>query len=98
MVAKGLPKDAAIAELFAIGFAGIRSGNRAAAANAMQQMAALMEEAPVNGARSARRHRPARPARHRADRSGTARGSGPGTDPVNPWHHRHTRHLRHLVP
>jgi len=47
---KGLPKDAAIAELFAIGFAGVRSGNRVAAANAMQQMAALMEEAPVNGA------------------------------------------------
>jgi len=50
VVSKGLPKDAAIAELFAIGFAGVRSGNRAAAANAMQQMAALMEEAPVNGA------------------------------------------------
>jgi tetratricopeptide (TPR) repeat protein len=50
VIAKGLPKDAAVAELFAIGFAGVRSGNRAAAANAMQQMASLMEEAPVNGA------------------------------------------------
>jgi tetratricopeptide (TPR) repeat protein len=45
---KGLGKDAAVADLFAIGFAGLRSGNRAAAAKAMQQMAALMEEAPVN--------------------------------------------------
>ena len=50
VMAKGLPKDAAIAELFAIGFAAVRSGNRPGAANAMQQMAALMEEAPVNGA------------------------------------------------
>ena len=50
VVAKGLPKDAAIAELFAIGFAAVRSGNRQGAANAMQQMAALMEDAPVNGA------------------------------------------------
>jgi len=63
VTAKGLPKDAAVAELFAIGFAGIRSGNRAAAANAMQQMAALMEEAPVNGApvRSTPSAGPARP-------------------------------------
>jgi len=45
---KGLPKDAAISDLFAIGFAGVRSGNRAAAAQAMAQMAALMEETPVN--------------------------------------------------
>lgn len=48
--ANGLPKGTAVAELFAIGFAGVRSGNRAAAANAMQQMAALMDEAPVDGA------------------------------------------------
>jgi tetratricopeptide (TPR) repeat protein len=63
VIAKGLPKDAAAAELFAIGFAGLRSGNRAAAANAMQQMAALMEEAPVNGApvRSTPSAGPARP-------------------------------------
>ncbi len=48
--AAGLGKDAAIADLFAIGFAAIRLGNRAGAANALQQMAALMEDAPVNGA------------------------------------------------
>ena len=46
--AKGLPKDAAIADLFAIGFAALRSGNRAAGSTALQQMAALMESAPVN--------------------------------------------------
>ena len=45
---KGLPKDAAISDLFAIGFAGVRSGNRAAASQAMAQMAALMEDTPVN--------------------------------------------------
>jgi tetratricopeptide (TPR) repeat protein len=50
LAAKDLPKDAAIADLFSIGFAAIRSGNRPAGAAAMQQMAALMEEAPVNGA------------------------------------------------
>ncbi len=63
VAAKGLPKDAAIAELFANGFAALRSGNRAAAANAMQQMAALMEETPVNGApvRSTPSAAPARP-------------------------------------
>ena len=59
----GLPKDAAIAELFANGFAALRSGNRIGAANAMQQMAALMEETPVNGApvRSTPSAGPARP-------------------------------------
>lgn len=48
VVARGLPKDAAIADLFAIGFAALRSGNRAAGSNALQQMAALMESTPVN--------------------------------------------------
>jgi tetratricopeptide (TPR) repeat protein len=48
--ASGLGKDAAIANLFANGFAAIRLGNRTGAANALQQMAALMEDAPVNGA------------------------------------------------
>ena len=67
--AKGLPKDAAIAELFANGFAGVRARNRAAAANAMAQMAALMEEAPVNGAPV--RSNPNAPAR-------------PGITPVTP--------------
>ena len=90
---KGLPKDAAIAELFAIGFAGVRSGNRAAAANAMQQMAALMEEAPVNGApvRSTPSAAPAA-ARHYADRARPARGPctrhpGTGTHPRHPQAH-----------
>lgn len=50
VAAKDLPKDPAIADLFAIGFAAVRTGNRAGAANAMAQMAALMEVAPVNGA------------------------------------------------
>ena len=61
VASKDLPKDAAIAELFAIGLAAVRSGNRAGIANAMQQMAALMEEAPVNGAPV--RSNPSAPAR-----------------------------------
>ena len=48
VMAKGLPKDAAIADLFAIGFAAIRSGNRQAGSAALQAMAQLMESAPVN--------------------------------------------------
>ena len=48
--ATGLGKDAAMADLFAIGFAAVRVGNRTGAAGALQQMAALMEDAPVNGA------------------------------------------------
>jgi len=63
-----LPKDAAIADLFAIGFAGARSGNRAGVSAALQQMAALMEEAPVNGAPV--RSNPSAPAR-------------PGVSPIN---------------
>jgi tetratricopeptide (TPR) repeat protein len=66
---KGLPRDAAIAELFADGFAAARMGNRAGIASAMQQMAALMDEAPVNGAPV--RSNPAAPAR-------------PGVAPVGP--------------
>jgi tetratricopeptide (TPR) repeat protein len=50
VAAKDLPKDPAIADLFAIGFAAVRSGNRAGAALAMSQMAALMADTPVNGA------------------------------------------------
>jgi len=90
LTAKGLPKDAAVAELFAIGFAGIRSGNRAAAANAMQQMAALMEEAPVNGApvRSTPSAGPARPGIAPiapGPRAVPAPGTqAPGTKPVAP--------------
>ena len=47
---KGLPKDATVSDIFAIGFAAVRSGNRAAASQAMALMAAQMEETPVNGA------------------------------------------------
>ena len=71
VMAKGLPKDAAIADLFAIGFAALRSGNRAAGSMALQQMAALMESAPVNLA-------PVRP---------TAPGTkplAPGVTPIGP--------------
>ena len=46
--AKDLPRDAVAADLFAIGFAGARSGNRAQAASAMQLMASLMQDAPEN--------------------------------------------------
>jgi tetratricopeptide (TPR) repeat protein len=46
VVAKGLGTDAAMADLFAVGLAAIRSGNRVAGGNALQQMAALMEDAP----------------------------------------------------
>ncbi len=69
VASKDLPKDPAIADLFAIGFAAVRSGNRAGAANAMAQMAALMEEAPVNGA---------------PVRTGTGAPARPGIVPVAP--------------
>ena len=89
VVSKGLPKDAAIAELFANGFAAVRSGNRAGAANAMQQMAALMEEAPVNGAPV--RSNPSAPARPGitpiapGPRAVPAPGTqAPGTKPLAP--------------
>lgn len=48
VMATGLGAEAAIAELFSIGFAAIRSGNRTAGGNALQQMAVLMEEAPTS--------------------------------------------------
>jgi len=48
VMAKGLSTDAAMADLFAGGVAAIRSGNRMAGGNALQQMAALMEEAPTS--------------------------------------------------
>ena len=50
VMAKGLGTDAAIADLFAIGMAAIRSGNRLAGGNALQQMALLMEEPPPSAA------------------------------------------------
>lgn len=48
VVANGLGVDAAVADLFAIGTAAIRSGNRMAGGNALRQMAALMEDAPTS--------------------------------------------------
>ncbi len=50
VVATDLGADAAIADLFAIGMAAIRSGNRRIGGDTLQQMAALMEDVPVNGA------------------------------------------------
>jgi tetratricopeptide (TPR) repeat protein len=80
----GLGKDAAVAELFAIGFAGLRSGNRGAAAKAMQQMAALMEEAPVNLAPV--RSTPSAPARPGVApiAKGPVAVTPPGISPVTP--------------
>ena len=52
VVAKGLGTDAAIADLFAIGMAAIRSGNRMAGGNALQQMAVLMEDVPPSAGAS----------------------------------------------
>ena len=52
VMATGLGTEAAIADLFAIGFAAIRSGNRTAGGNALQQMAVLMEDAPTFAATS----------------------------------------------
>ncbi len=70
VLAKGLPKAVAIADLFAIGLAALRSGNRAAGSTALQQMAALMESAPVNLA-------PVKPA-------GATRTLAPGVTPIGP--------------
>jgi tetratricopeptide (TPR) repeat protein len=85
VVAKDLPKDAAIAELFAIGFGAVRSGNRQGAAGAMQQMAALMEEAPVNGApvRSTPTA-PGRPAGTLPTAKGPVAVAPPGVKPIAP--------------
>lgn len=72
VMAKDLPRDAAIADLFAIGFAAIRSGNRRAGSEALQAMAQLMESAPVNLA-------PVRPAP-----SAGAKPLPPGVKPIAP--------------
>ncbi len=48
VIAKELGTDAAIADLFAIGMAAIRSGNRVGGGNALQQMALLMEDVPTS--------------------------------------------------
>ena len=73
VMAKGLSKDAAIADLFAIGFAAIRSGNRRAGSEALQAMAQLMESAPVNLA-------PVKPAAS----AGGAKPLPPGVKPISP--------------
>jgi hypothetical protein len=72
VLAKGLPKDAAIADLFAIGFAAIRSGNRQAGSAALKAMAELMASAPVNLA-------PVRPTP-----SAGAKPLPPGVKPLSP--------------
>ena len=48
VVAKDLGVDAAVADLFAAGMAAIRSGNRVAGGNALQQMAELMADTPTS--------------------------------------------------
>ncbi len=48
----GAEVDAAMADLFAIGLSAIRSGNRMAGGNALQQMAALMEDRPTSASTS----------------------------------------------
>jgi tetratricopeptide (TPR) repeat protein len=47
--ATGLGADAVAADLFAGGFAALRSGNRSAANTALQAMAALAGDAPIDG-------------------------------------------------
>jgi tetratricopeptide (TPR) repeat protein len=92
IASKDLPKDAAIADLFAIGFAAVRTRNRAAAASAMQQMAALMEEAPVNlapvrstpGAATRPGITPIAPGPRALPAPGTL---APGTNPLAPLAH-----------
>jgi len=75
--ANGLGRDAAMADLFAIGFAAIRSGNRAAGSAALQQMAQLMEAAPVNLA-------PVRPSAAPPGSKPLPRGVKPMTPPTGP--------------
>jgi tetratricopeptide (TPR) repeat protein len=98
-MSQGLPKDAAVAELFAIGFAAVRSGNRAGAASAMQQMAALMEETPVNGApvRSTPSSPPARPG-ITPIAPGPRAVPAPGTKPVTPQAPAPQTHQAHQGP
>jgi tetratricopeptide (TPR) repeat protein len=68
---KGLAKNAAVADLFAVGFAALRSGNRMAGSSALQAMAALMESTPVNLA-------PVRPA------TPGGKPAAPGITPIKP--------------
>ena len=74
VMAKDLPKDAAIADLFAIGFAAIRSGNRRAGSEALKAMAELMESAPVNLA----------PVRLPPSAGSAAKPLPPGVKPIAP--------------
>jgi len=83
VASKDLPKDAAIAELFAIGLAAARTGNRTGISGAMQHMAALMEEAPVNGAPVRSPSAPARPGVSPVTR-GPVAVPAPGVRPVAP--------------
>ncbi len=53
--AKGLGDDAAAADLFAIGFASLKTGDGLGAQNALQAMAMLAGDAPLEQARAARR-------------------------------------------
>ena len=84
VAAKDLPKTAAVADLFAIGFAAARTGNRAGVGNALQQMAVLMEEAPVNLAPV--RSNPSAPGRPGITpiAPGPVAVAPPGTRPVTP--------------
>jgi tetratricopeptide (TPR) repeat protein len=94
VISKGLPKDAAISELFAIGFAAIRSGNRPMGAAALQQMAQLMETTPVNLApvKPAPGAKPLPPGiKPIAPAPGPVAVPAPGTQPVAPG----TRHEAH---
>jgi tetratricopeptide (TPR) repeat protein len=94
VISKGLPKDAAISELFAIGFAAIRSGNRPMGAAALQQMAQLMETTPVNLApvKPAAGAKPLPPGiKPIAPAPGPVAVPAPGTQPVAPG----TRHEAH---
>ena len=87
VVAKGLGTDAAVADLFAIGLAGIRSGNRMAGGNALQQMAALMEDGPASAASmggAATAGRPAAAAAGGAATAGKPAASGGGAGVSKP--------------
>lgn len=79
VVAKGLGTDAAIADLFAIGMAAIRSGNRIGGGNALQQMALLMEDVPTSaGTATAPPATVGKPSAG-ASTGGPATGAKPGT-------------------
>ena len=83
VTATGLGADAAVADLFAIGFAAIRSGNRIAGGNALQEMAALMEEAPTSaGASSAAPATVGKPTAAAARKPSSAASTTAGITPI----------------